>query len=91
MNVIFADDPPFVLSYVCEEVETEEVEPAWEPPALIAHSPMTLWDDRAWHLDEPAHVLPFSRSRLSDADANDLGVLLGELLVARFRRETVAG
>ncbi len=65
---------------------------AWQvplPPPVAAFAPGSgpAFD---WEDHEPPARVPFARSALSHADVEDLGRLLGELLVARWRRETTA-
>lgn len=87
-GAIIVDDPTWRLQpYRLDDVLPE---PVPTPTAVLAFAPY-LGPTFAWDDDEPARVLSFSRSPLSPGDVEDLGVLLGELLVARWRRQTVAG
>ena len=91
MSVIFVDDPTFLQPMSADAVLP--IAPVPTPADVLPFAPglgPTLWDEDG----EPARVLSFSRpasrAALSDAVVDDLGRLLGELLVARWRRETSA-
>ena len=86
-GAIIVDDPTWRLQpYRLDDVVPEAV------PTSAAVLPFTpyLGPTFAWDDDEPARVLPFSRPALPDDVVDDLGRLLGGLLVARWRRETSA-
>jgi hypothetical protein len=96
-GVMVVDDPDFFQPIRPGDVLTTPWGNSRDDEGEAPEVPLAVWRWSVWGIDdpedddEPAHVLPFSRSRLSDADVNDLGVLLGELLVARWRRDSLAG